>query len=829
MATVTYIDNPCGSRESPSTHLDLYEARECLKILSLQSVTLRDYLIIMRSDFDVEISGEPYVAYILVFQPRSGLYLARIWNQTVATGYATSTQQLQKACTLHFSQGRPCIGYPLRDQRRDGNRFVISQSPMPRVISKKCRRVIAERGTFGTTSCHECLDLEEKPDAVEAATAVVRAELNSNGEETSDFAQISEPSMNDAPGVMKQESCSYDDFFHPGDREMSDCRGIPVKCPWCDETFEEDSGMLVMHQKIQHLWGVFKCSALSREGSRQKCIFRGNFVYELKEHMEKSGHVGDWVGPTLFNCPRCRDMFSLSEIEAHCEECRSVSCPVCMHHFSEYEIGGHFQTCVEEAAQPGSGAVQACDGCLRKFPVAEFYQHLDICDRPHRAPGRVGPGRQPLDKEEFEGERRQEIAKVITFVMPDLSKATTENDGICLIQERLRYLKRKEQSLVNGATDSIVKCPWCEETFPWGTGLLTLHKKLRHLQMLRLGESHMLNSQYKSHHCPKCRDTFPLLELEAHFAECESIRCAVCLYQFGSADIADHYKKCVEEDVKRSKKWARFCSKCKIKFHAGEYFHHIHDCDGLKSRFLPSQPANIFDPRQGVKRQLVMAGDGTIKKLKIEEMAGRKSHIKLSKSFKVLKVLKGANNVPGAESGGSGSGPKVMVIKGPLLRRKCSDYSLSTRKRVKCTWCNKNMFENFYNLHKKRKHLWGEFRCPECAVEMFFPKDLVEHIKHHENPQETSAECPICHQKCPFEIMEAHYKSCVAEKETDVICDFCSQHVRFSNERGHNMKKHRYYGQFECPTCRIQADFAKDLAVHFRSTGHGSGRRFNRK
>ena len=288
-------------------------------------------------------------------------------------------------------------------------------------------------------------------------------------------------------------------------------------------------------------------------------------------------------------------------------------------------------------------------------------------------------------------------------------------------------------------------------------------------------------------------------------------------------------QKCVEEDVKRSKKWARFCSKCKIKFHAGEYFHHIHDCDGLKSRFLPSQPANIFDPRQGVKRQLVMAGDGTIKKLKIEEMAGRKSHIKLSKSFKVLKVLKGANNVPGAESGGSGSGPKVMVIKGPLLRRKCSDYSLSTRKRVKCTWCNKNMFENFYNLHKKRKHLWGEFRCPECAVEMFFPKDLVEHIKHHENPQETSAECPICHQKCPFEIMEAHYKSCVAEKETDVICDFCSQHVRFSNERGHNMKKHRYYGQFECPTCRIQADFAKDLAVHFRSTGHGSGRRFNRK
>ena len=214
--------------------------------------------------------------------------------------------------------------------------------------------------------------------------------------------------------------------------------------------------------------------------------------------------------------------------------------------------------------------------------------------------------------------------------------------------------------------------------------------------------------------------------------------------------------------------------------------------------------------------------------------------IKLAKGFKgsvscvpirstsgkpvVLKVLKGAN------VGGAGSGPKVVMLKGAMLKKnateaRCSNYSLSQRKKVKCTWCKKIMFQNKYDFHKKRRHLWGEFRCPVCGAEAFFAKDLVEHIKHHENIkeeiQETSADCPICKKKYQIEVIEAHHKSCAAEKVKDVICDFCSKPVPVQNEKMHNMKRHRFYGLFECPTCRIEADSAEDIVAHVRSTGHG--------
>ena len=69
--------------------LDFEGAKESLGKVNLQSVRLGGFLIVLRDDFDVTISGEPFVAYILLLNLQSGLYLARIWNQTVASGYVS--------------------------------------------------------------------------------------------------------------------------------------------------------------------------------------------------------------------------------------------------------------------------------------------------------------------------------------------------------------------------------------------------------------------------------------------------------------------------------------------------------------------------------------------------------------------------------------------------------------------------------------------------------------------------------------------------------------------------------------------------------------------
>ena len=53
---------------------DLEEAKGILASLSLTSVSFEDYLIVMRSEFDVNILGQPYLALMLLFNVKSGKY-----------------------------------------------------------------------------------------------------------------------------------------------------------------------------------------------------------------------------------------------------------------------------------------------------------------------------------------------------------------------------------------------------------------------------------------------------------------------------------------------------------------------------------------------------------------------------------------------------------------------------------------------------------------------------------------------------------------------------------------------------------------------------------
>ena len=108
------------------------------------SVTFRDYLVVMRSDFDVTIEGEPYLALMLLYNTRDGKFMARIWNQTVFTGSAPNLEQFVEACEKHFS-GKPCLGYPqVEEDEHSMQQFIISQTPIPRKISKTCMRVLGK-------------------------------------------------------------------------------------------------------------------------------------------------------------------------------------------------------------------------------------------------------------------------------------------------------------------------------------------------------------------------------------------------------------------------------------------------------------------------------------------------------------------------------------------------------------------------------------------------------------------------------------------------------------------------------------------------------------
>ena len=55
--------------------------------MSLTSITFGDFLVVMRSDFDVNIYGEPYHAITLLYNVDTRQYLARYVREDAETGW----------------------------------------------------------------------------------------------------------------------------------------------------------------------------------------------------------------------------------------------------------------------------------------------------------------------------------------------------------------------------------------------------------------------------------------------------------------------------------------------------------------------------------------------------------------------------------------------------------------------------------------------------------------------------------------------------------------------------------------------------------------------
>ena len=67
-------------------NVDLLQVKHITSTLSLTTAKVGEFLVIMRSEFDVSLSGEPYIGLMMLLDLKSGKFVSRVWNQTVATG-----------------------------------------------------------------------------------------------------------------------------------------------------------------------------------------------------------------------------------------------------------------------------------------------------------------------------------------------------------------------------------------------------------------------------------------------------------------------------------------------------------------------------------------------------------------------------------------------------------------------------------------------------------------------------------------------------------------------------------------------------------------------
>ena len=265
--------------------LDKKELKTALQSLSLTWAPVGDYLVIMNSESDVDICGEPYLAMQIWLNLRSGKFISRLWNQTIAKGTAVSIAHFLATCKDF--QWKPCVGCPVATQEVNKNGYTILHSPVPRKVSLWCHKLLKDI-ECGSQACPECLSLQGNFIKNEVSVKEM-CEMKSECELTNGSVRETDKKSNHphqgpssqmpAHCMVKSETTS--DHFISDPRPLNNsvivkkimkkrprrlnpsCKRkpwSPGKCEWCDhEKKYTRYTAWFEHAKRTHFWGKFHC------------------------------------------------------------------------------------------------------------------------------------------------------------------------------------------------------------------------------------------------------------------------------------------------------------------------------------------------------------------------------------------------------------------------------------------------------------------------------------------------------------------------------------------------------------------------------------------
>ena len=308
--------------------VDLKDVKCVIDCLHLSATRIGSYIVLLKSDFDLNISQEPYIALMLLLNLKSGRYFARFWSATIASGIAIKTAQIMKVCRNHFRQGNPCIGVL---EKKNVNQleaeYLVSHTPVPRKVAKTCTKFLGNDVEGNITSCADCLKLEVPRKL--GQDIQVKTELQSVDAIEENEIDMSETSIDQKLSDCKEEyigngSVDFDVLTHETEVKVENERKLKnqsvkrrsqskiidgsSECPICHYIVPRACGGILRHMKTEHYWGRFQCN---------QCETKIESASDLIKHIAEEGHSEK----PLVYCPCCRKRKHVEEIQSHYEKC----------------------------------------------------------------------------------------------------------------------------------------------------------------------------------------------------------------------------------------------------------------------------------------------------------------------------------------------------------------------------------------------------------------------------------------------------------------------------------------------------------------------------
>ena len=383
-----------------------------LASLGLKAVSCGEFLVILKSDFDVEISGEPYHALMLLLNTVKGNFMARLWNKTVQTGKVITQSDLINVCIHHFRERRLCLGLFENVSEQSKQDFLVSQTPVPRKISKTCSGTLFKN----EHACLECMKMNGNPGEV---FVKLEAEVDQQLQ-PSKFRKLDSENEDD---IMSMESVN-EEHFHAKELNLDKCKTIeedgcnggdnlevmppPETIKDTDTVCEENEiskiepneqpqikkrhplthKMITLKRKEANQLKLKDRDGVKYQGFRERiCPYCNKIFQGYNDPFIRHKKFEHFWGN--FSCPKCNlSVCTATELILHMQETKHdegnalVNCPACKTSFPTIQIASHYEICVKklhsEKIRAKNRKQKMCPKCGKMVQAVQYYNHLKI-------------------------------------------------------------------------------------------------------------------------------------------------------------------------------------------------------------------------------------------------------------------------------------------------------------------------------------------------------------------------------------------------------------------------------------------------------------------